>query len=76
MRDLGEGNGDLAIVTAIVKMAHALGMSTIAEGVETAEQMALLRDAGCDEIQGYWYARPMAPDAFEAFVASTDTAIH
>ena len=67
IRDLSTDDGDLAIVTAIVKMAHALGLSAIAEGVETREQMDLLRLAGCDEIQGYVFARPLPPDEFETF---------
>lgn len=77
VRDLTNDNGDLAIVTAIVKMAHALGLTAIAEGVETHDQMDFLRLAGCDEIQGYVFARPLAPDDFEAFarqlLTSADT---
>ncbi|MDP3522500.1 MAG: EAL domain-containing protein [Hydrogenophaga sp.] len=69
IRDLAHDAGDQAIVTAIVKMAHSLGLSTIAEGVETAEQLAFLEATGCDEIQGYWYSRPIDAAAFEAFVA-------
>ncbi|MFC7409365.1 EAL domain-containing protein [Hydrogenophaga atypica] len=68
IRDLAHDAGDQAIVTAIVKMAHSLGLSTIAEGVETAEQQAFLEAVGCDEIQGYWYSRPIEATAFEAFV--------
>ena len=68
IRDLAHDTGDQAIVTAIVKMAHSLGLSTIAEGVETAEQQAFLEAVGCDEIQGYWYSRPIDAAAFEAFV--------
>ena len=67
MRELAEKTSDMAIVTAIVRMAHSLRLSTLAEGVETAEQAALLHDCGCDEIQGYWYSRPLEPRAFEAF---------
>jgi diguanylate cyclase (GGDEF)-like protein len=44
---------------AIVSMAHALGMSVVAEGVETAEQLAILRGLDCNEVQGYFIARPM-----------------
>jgi diguanylate cyclase (GGDEF)-like protein len=44
---------------AIVSMAHALGMSVVAEGVETAEQLAMLQALCCDEVQGYFIARPM-----------------
>ncbi|WP_404301130.1 EAL domain-containing protein [Alicycliphilus denitrificans] len=68
VKDLSAQHSDLAIVTAIIKMAHSLGISTIAEGVETAEQATQLQACGCDEIQGYWYSRPLEPAAFEAFV--------
>ncbi|HEX7353770.1 MAG TPA: EAL domain-containing protein [Mycobacteriales bacterium] len=52
-----------AIVTAVIEMAHAIGVEVIAEGVETPEQRAALGDRGCDLFQGYLYARPMPPDA-------------
>lgn len=70
VRELAHQASDQAIVTAIIKMAHSLRMATIAEGVETAEQAALLRSLGCDEIQGYWYSKPLEPGAFEAFFQS------
>ncbi|WP_325100178.1 putative bifunctional diguanylate cyclase/phosphodiesterase [Aurantiacibacter sediminis] len=50
----------LAIVRAVVAMAQSLEMSTTAEGVETAEQAALVRDLGCTKIQGYYFGRPMS----------------
>jgi len=56
------------IVRATVELAHALHLSVIAEGVETADQEEFLRGVGCDEVQGYRYGKPMAPDAFEAWV--------
>jgi diguanylate cyclase (GGDEF)-like protein len=59
---------DQAIVAAIVSMARSLGMRTIAEGVETAGQLEFLRARGCDEVQGYWFARPLAAEEVEAFV--------
>jgi diguanylate cyclase (GGDEF)-like protein/PAS domain S-box-containing protein len=68
VRELAEETSDMAIVTAIVRMAHSLRLTTIAEGVETAAQAALLHDCGCDEIQGYWYSRPLEPAAFETFI--------
>ena len=50
---------DAAILTAIVTMGHALGLKVLAEGVETEEQARVLRDLGCDEVQGYLYSRPI-----------------
>jgi len=51
------------VVSGVISMAHALGLVTIAEGVEDDEQRAWLRDAGCDLLQGYLFARPMPPAA-------------
>ncbi|HEY0062636.1 MAG TPA: bifunctional diguanylate cyclase/phosphodiesterase, partial [Telluria sp.] len=53
------GDGE-AIATAIIAMAHSLGMTVVAEGVETVEQLEFLRRAGCDIMQGFYFARPMA----------------
>lgn len=52
----GEGE---AIITAIIAMAHSLNLKVVAEGVETAQQVEFLRKAGCDNVQGYFFARPM-----------------
>ncbi len=52
-----------ALVRSMISMGHNLGISVIAEGVETIEQLGFLSKAGCDEIQGYFYARPLAVDA-------------
>ncbi len=59
VRDISTDSEDKAIVAAIINMAHSLGLKTIAEGVETAEQLEYLRDQGCDEIQGYYFSRPV-----------------
>ena len=61
---LGRQTSSLAIVRAITTLATALGLSTTAEGVETAEQLEMLREAGCTEVQGYFLGRP-APLASE-----------
>lgn len=55
------------LVTAIVSMAHAFGMSSIAEGVETQEQLEALRERGCDQVQGYLFSRPLPSNEFRGF---------
>jgi diguanylate cyclase (GGDEF)-like protein len=71
--DSGESS---AIVQAIIALAKTFHLHITAEGVETAEQVDFLRKAGCDEIQGYFYAKPLSPEAFlafsSAFTASTE----
>ena len=70
VRDLSSNPEDEAIVDAIIGLSASLGLQTIAEGVETSEQLALLRRKGCDEVQGYFFARPMPAGEFEAFVSA------
>ncbi|MGD9774461.1 EAL domain-containing protein [Diaphorobacter sp.] len=70
VRELADEASNQAIVKAIIKMAQSLHMTTIAEGVETAEQATLLDTFGCDHMQGYWYSRPLEPAAFEDFARS------
>ena len=60
---------DAAIVRAVVSMAHSLGMSVIAEGVETDAQLGYLRGIGCEEMQGYFFSRPLPESAFAAMLA-------
>jgi EAL domain-containing protein (putative c-di-GMP-specific phosphodiesterase class I) len=66
----GVGASDSAdtLCAAIIAMAHNLDLTVVAEGVETQTQHARLAAMGCDEAQGYWYARPMKLPEFEAFL--------
>ena len=62
VRDIHAGGPDEAIVKAVVGMARSLGMSTVAEGVETQEQVRRLRELGATYMQGFFYSPPIAPD--------------
>jgi len=68
IHDVDRDSNDRAIVSAIIRMAHALGMQTTAEGVETPAQLDFLRQQGCDEAQGYHFSRPLAAPDFEHFL--------
>jgi EAL domain-containing protein (putative c-di-GMP-specific phosphodiesterase class I) len=59
---------DAAIVQAIISLAHSLRLTVVAEGVETAEQVAFLRKHGCDQYQGYYFSRPVDPVQFAALL--------
>jgi diguanylate cyclase (GGDEF)-like protein/PAS domain S-box-containing protein len=59
---LGDTAADTAIVTSIVGLAHTFGLTAIAEGVETSGQLETVRALGCDEAQGYYWSRPVAPE--------------
>jgi EAL domain-containing protein (putative c-di-GMP-specific phosphodiesterase class I) len=67
---LGVHSGDTAIVEAIVRMAHAVDMTVVAEGVETDEQLATLRRLGCGRAQGFLFAAPMTAPDFAAYLAA------
>ena len=67
VKDVGSDANSATIVRATVELAHALGLSVIAEGVETEVQERFLRDVGCDEVQGFRYARPMEVPDFETW---------
>ncbi|WP_222612476.1 bifunctional diguanylate cyclase/phosphodiesterase [Undibacterium flavidum] len=68
IRDISSDPEDKAIIRAIISMAKTLGLQTIAEGVETEEQLNFLSEQACDEVQGYFFARPMAATQFEEFM--------
>jgi len=68
---LGREPQDASIAAAIISLAHALGLSTVAEGIETGEQLAVLAGLGCDVGQGYLFARPAPAEAFGDVLSAT-----
>ena len=70
VRDITVDPEDKAIVSAIISLANSLGLQTIAEGVETEGQLAYLREQGCNEVQGYYFSKPLPAEQFEAFVSA------
>ncbi|MFZ2890340.1 EAL domain-containing protein, partial [Sulfuricurvum sp.] len=68
VRGLESDEQDRAIVRAIIGMANALGLKTIAEGIEEKEQGRLLEEYGCQQGQGYMYSRPLSEEKFIEFL--------
>ncbi len=68
-------DSDAVIVRSLVKLSHSLGLTAVAEGVETAEVLDSLREAFCDVAQGFHVARPMSAAAFDAWRATRDTTV-
>ncbi len=66
--DLDTDDDDKAIVTAVIAMAHSLGLKTVAEGVENEAQLAFLKNLKCDQIQGFFYSKPLPKEELPAFV--------
>ena len=70
VRKIPESRQDAAIVRSIIVMAHNLGLEVVAEGVETPEQAAFLQEEGCDQVQGFLFAKPLPKARFEEFLSS------
>jgi diguanylate cyclase (GGDEF)-like protein/PAS domain S-box-containing protein len=62
------------LAKAVISLGHSLRLKVVAEGVETAEQLDFLRHHGCDEVQGYFFSKPVPPDEFERMLARWPTA--
>ena len=73
VRDLETKPSNLALCSAIIVMAHKLGLKVIAEGVETEQQRQLLTDMGCDYGQGYFWSRPVPAETFEQLLLPVRT---
>jgi diguanylate cyclase (GGDEF)-like protein/PAS domain S-box-containing protein len=67
---VGEDGDDMVIAAAVIVMAQALGLHVVAEGVETEQQLHVLRAMGCDQAQGYFFARPLPVAELEAWLAA------
>jgi diguanylate cyclase (GGDEF)-like protein len=63
MHDLKSKGDSIAIIKAVIGLGHSLGMSTTAEGIETEEQLAAVREEGCNEVQGFLFSPPLSPAA-------------
>ncbi len=68
VRDILDDPADWAITKAIIGLGHTLGLRVVAEGVERSDEAVWLRDAGCDELQGYLFSKPMPPMQVEAWL--------
>ena len=71
VRDIHTESDDASITAAIISMAHELGLRVVAEGVETEEQLDILRGQGCEEMQGYLFSRPLPEDEATELLRST-----
>ena len=69
IRNAFQERKDTRLLNVVISLAESLGVPTIAEGVETAEQMLTLKNMGCDFVQGYYFSRPLPAEEFESFVA-------
>ena len=68
VRGLPHSSEDVAIVSAVIELGHALNLSVVAEGVETSDQLGNLQTAGCDTAQGFLFSRPEHPDVVDGLV--------
>ncbi|MCI5168740.1 MAG: EAL domain-containing protein [Candidatus Electrothrix sp. GM3_4] len=70
--DIVRDRDDEAIVASILSMAESLKLKVVAEGVETEGQLKLLRKMGCEEVQGYYFSKPLPPEGVAALLRKSD----
>ncbi|MDX1584706.1 MAG: EAL domain-containing protein, partial [Thermoanaerobaculia bacterium] len=70
VKDVDTDHGDAAIATAVIAMAHSLGLKVVAEGVENEAQLGFLRQQRCDQIQGFFYSRALSYPDLRTFLTS------
>lgn len=75
LRDLHSDQGSVAVIAAVLTLAHNLRKSVVAEGVEDAASLAVLQDLGCSYAQGYHLARPQPPDELTGFLTERPAAV-
>jgi EAL domain-containing protein (putative c-di-GMP-specific phosphodiesterase class I) len=68
IRDIATNPDDASITSAIIAMAHSLDLDTVAEGVETEQQLVFLRQQGCRVVQGYYFSKPVPAEEFEVLL--------
>lgn len=76
VQDIAVDSDDEAIVSAIIAMSHNLKIGVIAEGVETETQLQYLRDRKCDEVQGYFYSKPLSANLLENYLSNRAVTLH
>jgi EAL domain-containing protein (putative c-di-GMP-specific phosphodiesterase class I)/GGDEF domain-containing protein len=74
IKALGDGSREQKLVHSMIKLSHEMGYRVVAEGIEIPDAAEILRSMGCDEGQGYFFARPLEAATFEDFYAATLTA--
>jgi EAL domain-containing protein (putative c-di-GMP-specific phosphodiesterase class I) len=74
VREITATLGDTTILSAIIGMGRSLKLRVIAEGVESAEDLAFLKSQNCDEAQGYYFSRPISPEQFAKVLDNHDSA--
>ena len=68
IRDITEDKSDEALVTSIITISKNLGLSVVAEGIETREQMQILKHFQCEYLQGYYFSKPVPAEEFEILI--------